>query len=351
MPTPTPSRPSAALPHKPRFDAAAIRTAVSAAKAKGLLRGPRDATAIVKNGQPVAAEAGLRSQWMDITPALAKQWLENNFVNRPVKQDVVLAYARDMANGTWVPTHQGVAFNDKDELIDGQHRLMAIVKSGCTIRMMVTFGLQSVIAGKEMTTMDCVDRGAPRSVADQLAIQHGMKHASIIAQTARSIAALCSSDRTRRLSVGHTIEIYRAFQPAVDHLISRRSSEHGLRQAGVLAGFAFAMMTKWDGKAWAGGAAAIVAMYERLVTGDELKDKTAIKHLRTFLTSEEAKLLNRGTDRGVSELVLQAIFLESKGKPVAALSPATDGADFFRTQQQARIDQIAGLFRLPELRA
>lgn len=350
MTTQTQSRPSAPA-NGTRLNTEYIRSLVDAGKRAGLVRGPGEAVAIEKTGRPVAAEAGLRSQWMDITPTMAKHWLENNFSNRPVKQDVIAAYARDMINGTWVATHQGVAFNDRDELIDGQHRLMAIVKSGCTIRMMVTFGLPSVIAGKEMTTMDCVDRGAPRSVADQLAIQHGMKNASIIAQTARSIAALCSNERTRRLSVGHTLEIYRAFQEAIDHVIARRSAEHGLKQAGVLAGFAFAIMSKWNGKAFAGGAAAICAMYERLVTGEELKDRTAIKHLRAFLTSEEAKLLSRGTDRGVSELVLQAIWLETKGKPIAKLELGTDGADFFRSEQTERFDQIASLFRLLELRA
>jgi hypothetical protein len=217
--------------------------------------------------------------------------------------------------------------------------------------MMVTFGLPSVIKGREMTTMDCVDRGAPRSVADQLTIQHGMKHASIIAQAARSIAALCSNERTRRLSVGHTLDIYRAFQPALDQLIARRSTEHGLKQAGVLAAFAFALMAHWEGQDWTKGASVIAAMYERLVTGEELKQRMPITHLRAFLTSDEAKLLNRGTDRGVAELVLQAIWLEMARKPIAALVPGTEGAEHYRAQQQARTDQIGAMFRLPEIRA
>jgi hypothetical protein len=122
------------------------------------------------------------------------------------------AYARDMLNGVWVPTHQGLAFNDRDELIDGQHRLQAIVKSGCTVRMMVTFGLASVIDGKEMTTMDAVDRGRTRSVADQLKIQHGFKDGAITAAICTNLAAICSQERTRRLSVGQTLEIFRAFE-------------------------------------------------------------------------------------------------------------------------------------------
>lgn len=340
MPTATPSAPSRA---------ADIRALVERAKQTGLIRAPGQPVKIDKTGgQPVAAESGLRSVWMDITPELASQWLENNFRNRPVKRDVVLAYARDMLRGTWVATHQGIAFNDRDELIDGQHRLLAILEAKITVRMMVTFGLPAQINGREMTTMDCVDRGATRSVSDQLKIQHGLKHASEIAQTARILGALCWSGRTRRLSVGHTLEIYREFQPAVDHVIARRAAGHGLRQAGVLAGFAFALMARATDQGFGRAAAPIAAMYERLVTGEELRKGTAMAHLRAFLTSDEAKLLGRGTDRGVSELVLQAIWLEGQGQKLDKLELGREGAEHYHAAQAERCRRIELLFRLPE---
>src|SRR5258708_2556984 len=164
MPTQTSSRNSAPPHAESRLNTEYIRSLVDAGKRSGMVHGPGEAAPVKKDGRPVAAESGLRSQWMEIDPFKAKIWLNNNFRNRPVKQDVIASYARDMKNGTWMPTHQGVAFNDRDELIDGQHRLHAIILSGRTVRMMVTFGLPSKIEGKEMTTMDCVDRGATRSV-------------------------------------------------------------------------------------------------------------------------------------------------------------------------------------------
>lgn len=346
MTTQTQSRPSAPA-NGTRFDTAYIRSLVDAGKRAGLVRAPGQAATIEKSGQPVATTGALRSQWIVITPQMARDWLENNFRNRPVKEDVIAAYARDMTNGTWVATHQGIAFNDRDELIDGQHRLRAIILSGKDVRMMVTFGLPSMISGSEMTTMDAVDRGATRSVADQLTIQHGIKAAGIIAATARSIAAFCSSERTRRLSVGQTIDIYRAFEASIKWLVERRSSEHGLKQAGVIAAFALAMQPSWTGTDWK-GVGKIAAMYERMTDGSELKAGSAAKHLRAFLTSDEAKLLNRGTDRGLAELVLQAIWLETKGKPVAKLELSTEGADYFRALQPDRIQKIAVLFSLPK---
>jgi hypothetical protein len=313
---------------------------VQSAKARGSLRDAMTAAPIEKNGQPVTSLATLRTQWMDVDPATAKQWLDNNLRNRPLKDDVIQAYARDMLNGTWVATHQGVAFNDRDELIDGQHRLRAIVLSGCTVKMMVTFGLPSEIKGKEMTTMDAVDRGACRSVADQLLLQHGFRNAGITAAVCRSLAALCSGEKTRRLSVGQTLEIYRVFEEPVRFVIDGRVKEHGLRQAGLLAGFAFAIAADQGAR----------PLYAILLAGDgpAAKKGSALGHLRRFLLSDEAKLLNRGTDRGLAELVLQAIHLERKSQTIWKLEPAPEGANRYRTAQPDRVEKIAALFRLPK---
>ncbi|MES2569439.1 MAG: hypothetical protein V4710_05220, partial [Verrucomicrobiota bacterium] len=217
------------LPDKiDRFDPEEIRRIVQVGKDRGLISEANTARRVDKTGLDAAALGEVRSQWMDVDPDTARRWLENNFRNRPLSDDVVQAYARDMINGIWIATHQGIAFNDRDELIDGQHRLNAIVLSARTIRMMVTFGLPSVIEGKEMTTMDAVDRGRPRSVADQLKIQHKLKDGSAIAAICASLANICQGDRTRRLSVGQTLEIYRAFEYSVTWVIAHKPKANGL---------------------------------------------------------------------------------------------------------------------------
>jgi hypothetical protein len=334
---------------------AELRKLVESAKASGLITVEDEPVKIEKNGIDVSASTsdGRLVQWIDITPAIAQRWLRNNFRNRPVTEDTVAAYARDMARGVWVSTHQGIAFNDRDELIDGQHRLLAIVRSGCTVRMMVTFGLPSEIPGQEMTTMDAVDRGRTRSVADQLKIQHGMKNGSVIAAICATIGSLCFGERTRRLSVGQTLEIYRAFQGPMDWIIERRPKAAGLKATGSLAAFTFALATELafavkKGAVGEAPASRIAEMFERLVGGEELVNNSPVAHLRAFLTSDDAKLLNRGTDRGLAELVLEAIRLEMLGAPIEKLELALDGANHFRAQQSKRVEKIAGLFRLPE---
>ena len=327
------------------FDPVEIRRLCQIARERGMIRGGGEVIPIEKNGEDVSSFGALRSQWINVTPDMAKRWLENNFRNRPLVSDVVHAYARDMVNGVWVPTHQGVAFNDADELIDGQHRLSAIVLSGVTVRMMVTFGLPSRIEGREMTTMDAVDRGRTRSVADQLTIQHGFKNGSITASICASLASICYGERTRRLSVGQTLDIFRSFEDAIRWVILQRPATHGLRTAGVLAGFAFAMASE---KGIQHGSTPVLLMFERLVDGENLSPSSAMHHLRAFLTSDEAKLFTRSLDRGLAELVLQAIRLEGLGKPVTKLEMSLDGVNYFRVKNKDRVEKIAAMFKLPK---
>lgn len=293
---------------------------------------------IAKNGADLAQLQNVRVQFMEVTPELAQRWLKNNFRNRPVSDDVVDCYARDAVNGQWVTTHQGVAFNDRDELIDGQHRLMAIVKAGASCVLMVSFGWPSQIAGKEMTTMDAVDRGRPRSVADQLKIQHGFANGAITAAICASLSSICCGIRTRRLSVGQTLEVFRVFESSVLFVIEHRSKAHGLKAVGVLAGFAFAHAVQPE---------VIGAMFKRLVQGGELPEGTAMRRLREFLVSDDAKLLSRSADRGLAELVLQAIFFELEGKLGAELYCSQEGVNHFRALQVERVERVAKMFKLP----
>jgi hypothetical protein len=328
------------------FDWSTARKEIEAAKARGLIRASLEPVPVAKNGVEATAQGALRSQWIEVSPAMARDWLHNNFRNRPLKDDVVEAYARDMANGVWVPTHQGIAFNDQDELIDGQHRLHAIVRSGKTVRTMVTFGLPGRIEGHEMTTMDAVDRGRTRSVADQLKIQHGLKDGSVIAALCACLASLCCGDRTRRLSVGETLEIYRAFEAALSWVIANRPREHGLRSAGCLAGFVFAMTA-----APACDRSTIEAMFTELTHPSGARPGTFshMARLRGFLTSDEARLLSRGTNRGLAELTLETIRRQLCGSRVTKLEVCETGAEHFRALQRKRVEAIRQIFRLDSI--
>jgi hypothetical protein len=100
-----------------------------------------------------------------VTPEIASKWLEGNVRNRPIRQRRVEHYADQMKRGWWRLTHQGIAFASDGQLIDGQHRLWAIVEAGISVPMLVTYNLTKL-------ALDAVDGGQPRDAATQSTLAH-----------------------------------------------------------------------------------------------------------------------------------------------------------------------------------
>jgi hypothetical protein len=84
----------------------------------------------------------MKTEVIDVTPEMAKEWLKFNTANRNMNLSLVARYKKDMLEGKWSMTHQGIAFYEDGTLCDGQTRLKAIVDSGCTIPFLVTFGIE-----------------------------------------------------------------------------------------------------------------------------------------------------------------------------------------------------------------
>ena len=64
-----------------------------------------------------------------ITPEKAKEYLESQAPNRRIKQGLVDKICRDIENGLWKFNGDTICFNNKGQLMDGQHRMKAFVKT------------------------------------------------------------------------------------------------------------------------------------------------------------------------------------------------------------------------------
>ena len=107
-------------------------------------------------------ESKMTSSVVMVDPVLATQWLAKNAQhNRPMRKTTVAGYAQQMQAGQWHLTHQGVAFDVSGMLIDGQHRLAAVVQANAVVPMMVTFDAPAM----SFESLDC---GIKRTVADRL---------------------------------------------------------------------------------------------------------------------------------------------------------------------------------------
>jgi|SRR5579863_8533607 len=138
----------------------------------------------------------LGHEWTNVTPSMAIEYLTHAAPNRPLRKTRVAAYARDMESGNWQATGIPILFNSAGELVDGRHRLTALVDSGATINMLIIRGITN-------SAVDVVDTGIIRSFGDVLSI-HG-EHSYT---TAKAIAALTKRcflwDRGIYLQLGGT---------------------------------------------------------------------------------------------------------------------------------------------------
>jgi hypothetical protein len=113
------------------------------------------------NFQDLEEVPGVRTIAVHLTPSAAKSLLERNIHNRKISEKVVQKYTAEIKAGEWRLTPGGIGFDDHGTLVDGQHRLQAIVRANQSVPMLITLGLPT--AGQEK-----VDRHRRRTLFDAL---------------------------------------------------------------------------------------------------------------------------------------------------------------------------------------
>ena len=77
------------------------------------------------------------------TPEICAELLKNQVCNRPIRLKRVNTIADDLVNGRWRDNGETIKLDEQGRVIDGQHRLAAIVKSGVSVELFVVEGLCS----------------------------------------------------------------------------------------------------------------------------------------------------------------------------------------------------------------
>lgn len=139
-------------------------------------------------GNRTSTTKGPTAELVVVTPALAAEWLAKNTDNRNLRPAVANAYSRDMESGEWIVTGDGIRFDIHGNLIDGQHRLMGVLRSDANVPMFVFRGLPR-------EAKDVMDSGVRRTPSDMLRWK-GYKNTSTLAASARLMLNLLAADRS-----------------------------------------------------------------------------------------------------------------------------------------------------------
>lgn len=108
-----------------------------------------------------------------ISPRKAQKMLDERASNRRIGERYAGQLAEAMTGGEFEVNGETIKVDDKGRVIDGQHRLYAIVLSGLPLETFVTRGLSA-------KTFDTIDTGRRRTVGDVLT-KHGELNSSTLA--------------------------------------------------------------------------------------------------------------------------------------------------------------------------
>lgn len=114
-----------------------------------------------------------------ITPEQALEYLTANVHNRTVRTKRVSKYANEMRNGQWRLTGEAIKFDRTGRLVDGQHRLLAVLESEVTTEFLV-------VRGVDEDAFDVLDNGLTRNYGDVLKA-NGFTDVNVLAASARIV--------------------------------------------------------------------------------------------------------------------------------------------------------------------
>lgn len=156
----------------------------------------------------------------------AEKWLDSNTNNRRLRKSLVNSYARDMRAGNWKLAGDPIRFDGEGTLLDGQHRLKAIVESGVTQSMLVVRGL-------DKDAQAVMDIGGKRNAADALRLRGKTGDVKDVASIARSVLMFETGERPT------SPQIVQFCEDNYDALVLASDSGREVTKAGLRGGSLF----------------------------------------------------------------------------------------------------------------
>lgn len=132
-----------------------------------------------------------------VTPDAAELLLTLNTSNRRVRRARVSRLARAITEGRWLNTGHPVCVSSDGVLIDGQHRLMAIVEAGRAAILSVAFGV-------DPEAFKVIDTHGVRNTSDALHVI-GESHSALLAASLRLLFCIENGMPRHNLSVDNDI--------------------------------------------------------------------------------------------------------------------------------------------------
>ena len=166
-----------------------------------------------------------------VTPEYAKQLLGRNDINRSLSDRWVSFYSQQMREGEWRDTTDTIKLAPDGTVLDGQHRLSAVVAYGKPVWMWLAFNV-------DRDSFTVLDTGRRRSAADVVAIA-GHKYATGLSAVAGAILRSPDGKWSRDKSIGSKANTHTAIlefiteNPSIHEVVSYAYNVTGRFRFGV----------------------------------------------------------------------------------------------------------------------
>ena len=223
-----------------------------------------------------------------ITPNVAKKMMERNTNNfRSLDHRRVKRYSAIMKRGEWDLNGESIKTNCDGSIVDGQHRLAAVIASGVTIESLIVEGVQSV---------GTIDAGKPRQISDYLS-HDGYKNATTLAALTKRLWQVSHgyNHGSRGVDIAFTYEQAKetiAARPWITNVLTASSRCRNVCSASMIGGIAAEAIDKGWGVALVESFLADVAtgqgldvdnpaylLRERLIKNKTSKQKLTTKYI------------------------------------------------------------------------
>lgn len=248
-----------------------------------------------------------------ITPEDATALLEHNSLNRPLRDQHVRRIAKQILEGKWKFNGDTIKISKEGDVLDGQHRLWAIIESKKPIETIVVYGIER----DAFATIDTMR--AVRTGGDVLALNGAARYRNIMASALTWLIRWQNKCITDHRDPKHKVEnsdIERAYteNPGIVRAVERCGSLRGLANPSLVSFFYYLLANRNPDLA------------ERMVTTLENPAGIGINdpffRLRTYFTGDQNRRRDAVLTIAVMIKAANAAFAE---KEVKALNWRSQG--------------------------
>lgn len=253
-----------------------------------------------------------------VTPEQARKWLKRNESNRNLSPAAWKHYLEMMRKGDWhgeLDTRP-IAIDIDGNLIDGQHRLRALVEYNKALTFWVATNCP-------VEARKVIDKGRTRTLGNTLQMEYGVQYAGQIAANARLLAVFENGDINTKLTPEDVVGYMAKYKAGFDWYYRSEKRQY-LRSAQLHAPLIWLYKKH---------ATEVESFYDGVRTGQGLSENSPALRLRDYFLTV-GPIGNRASQALQALYVLTAFRCHLKRRPLRSMRPGLDVVSFFRREMR-----------------